>query len=68
MPYAIRSALWFWTKYKPYRADSNRGYDDVESITREVSLLSISADGNGVRQGILIIKINLWIVICYVQI
>ena len=24
--------------------------------------------GNGVRQGILIIKINLWIVICYVQI
>lgn len=37
MPYAIRSALWFWIKYKPYRADKGKGYDDVENISRIVN-------------------------------
>lgn len=37
MPYAIRSALWFWMKYKPYNADTGGGYDDVENVTRAVN-------------------------------
>lgn len=37
MPYAIRSALWFWIKYKPYRADTGNGYADVASVTRIVN-------------------------------
>lgn len=37
MPYAIRSALWFWIKKKPYTADSGRGYDDVKGVTKIVN-------------------------------
>lgn len=37
MPYAIRSALWFWIKYKPYNADTGKGYDDVKAVTRIVN-------------------------------
>ncbi|VEA64676.1 Predicted chitinase [Serratia plymuthica] len=37
MPYAIRSALWFWTKYKPYNADRGKGYDDVAGVTSVVN-------------------------------
>ncbi len=37
MPYAIRSALWFWVKYKPYNADTGGGYDDVENVTIAVN-------------------------------
>ncbi|WP_336215298.1 glycoside hydrolase family 19 protein [Enterobacter sp. P82] len=37
MPYAIRSALWFWIKYKPYNADKGRGYDDVADVTSVVN-------------------------------
>ncbi|EPR9139525.1 glycoside hydrolase family 19 protein [Cronobacter sakazakii] len=37
MPYAIRSAIWFWIKYKPYIADSGKGYDDVAGVTRMVN-------------------------------
>lgn len=37
MPYAIRSALWFWVKYKPYNADKGMGYDDVVGVTRVVN-------------------------------
>lgn len=37
MPYAIRSALWFWVSAKPYTADRGGGYDDVASITRIVN-------------------------------
>lgn len=33
MPYAIRSALWFWVTAKPYIADRGRGYDDVIAVT-----------------------------------
>lgn len=37
MPYAIRSALWFWVKYKPYNADKGRGFADVPDVTRVVN-------------------------------
>lgn len=37
MPYAIQSALWFWIKYKPYRADQGRGYNDVPAVTLVVN-------------------------------
>lgn len=37
MPYAIRSALWFWVKYKPYNADKGRGLSDVADVTRVVN-------------------------------
>ncbi|MDA5545671.1 hypothetical protein PGS62_17210 [Yersinia rochesterensis] len=37
MPYAIRSALWFWVTAKPYIADRGRGYDDVIAVTLVVN-------------------------------
>lgn len=37
MPYAIRSALWFWVTAKPYTADRGRGYDDVIAVTLVVN-------------------------------
>lgn len=37
MPYAIRSALWFWIKYKPYNIEKGRGYDDVADVTSVVN-------------------------------
>ncbi|EOL9069307.1 hypothetical protein ACOZ12_001212 [Cronobacter turicensis] len=37
MPSAIRSAIWFWVKYKPYMADLGKGYDDVAGVTRMVN-------------------------------
>jgi predicted chitinase len=37
MPYAIHSALWYWIKYKPYNADTGRGYDDVADVTKIVN-------------------------------
>ncbi|MCU6243904.1 glycoside hydrolase family 19 protein [Enterobacter asburiae] len=37
MPYAIRTALWFWINAKPYEADKGRGYDDVAAVTSIVN-------------------------------
>lgn len=37
MTYAIRRALWFWIKYKPYNIEKGRGYDDVADVTRVVN-------------------------------
>ncbi|MEN5017993.1 hypothetical protein ABEH87_16780 [Erwinia sp. Eh17-17] len=37
MPYAIRSAIWYWLKYKPYSEDKGRGYEDVGDVTRIVN-------------------------------
>ena len=36
-PNAIRSALWFWIKYKPYNADLGNDYIDVKNVTRLVN-------------------------------
>ncbi|MGO2441562.1 MAG: glycoside hydrolase family 19 protein [Serratia proteamaculans] len=37
MPYAIRSAIWFWLHYEVYSRDHGHGYDDVASVTRRVN-------------------------------
>ncbi|GAA4499101.1 hypothetical protein GCM10023095_18680 [Pseudaeromonas paramecii] len=37
MPYAIRSALWFWSSHHIYSADHNNGYNDVLGVTRVVN-------------------------------
>lgn len=37
MPYAIRSALWFWLRYKVYSLDQGNGYSDVVAVTKRVN-------------------------------
>ncbi|MCX0501615.1 hypothetical protein D3M71_21075 [Erwinia billingiae] len=37
MPYAIRSALWFWISARVYTGDSGRGYEDVADVTAIVN-------------------------------
>ncbi len=37
MPYAIRSALWFWVSAKPYIVDTGKGYDEVAAVTQIVN-------------------------------
>ena len=37
MPYAIRSALWFWITFRPFTADTGAGYDDVAGVTSVVN-------------------------------
>lgn len=37
MPYAIRSAIWFWLHYKVYSRDLGHGYADVASVTKRVN-------------------------------
>ncbi|MCM7676550.1 hypothetical protein M8S51_20095 [Enterobacter chengduensis] len=37
MPYAIRSAIWFWLHYEVYSRDQGNGFDDVISVTRRVN-------------------------------
>lgn len=37
MPYAIRSAIWFWLHYEVYSRDQGHGYDDVASVTKRVN-------------------------------
>lgn len=37
MPYAIRSAIWYWLKYKPYLEDKKRGSEDVADVTKIVN-------------------------------
>lgn len=44
MPTAIRSALWFWLKYKVYLSDNNNGFSDVPSVTRRVNGGSVGLD------------------------
>ena len=44
MPTAIRSALWFWFKYKVYLCDNNNGFSDVPSVTKRVNGGSVGLD------------------------
>ncbi|GAB1108666.1 glycoside hydrolase family 19 protein [Aeromonas caviae] len=44
MPTAIRSALWFWFKYKVYLSDNNNGFSDVPSVARRVNGGSVGLD------------------------
>ncbi|MBV7413181.1 hypothetical protein [Aeromonas sp. sif2433] len=44
MPTAIRSALWFWFKYKVYLCDKNNGFSDVPSVTKRVNGGSVGLD------------------------
>lgn len=37
MPYAIRSALWFWLHYEVYSLDKGNGYNDVVAVTKRVN-------------------------------
>lgn len=37
MPYAIRSALWFWLHYEVYSLDKGNGYSDVVAVTKRVN-------------------------------
>ncbi|EPL9887859.1 glycoside hydrolase family 19 protein [Klebsiella pneumoniae] len=37
MPYAIRSALWFWLHYEVYSLDQGNGYSDVVAVTKRVN-------------------------------
>ncbi|KLR34504.1 glycoside hydrolase family 19 protein [Enterobacter kobei] len=37
MPYAIRSALWFWLHYEVYSLDEGNGYSDVVAVTKRVN-------------------------------
>ncbi|MEW5291992.1 hypothetical protein ABW286_22915, partial [Erwinia papayae] len=37
MPYAIRSALWFWLHYEAYTADHCNGLADVKKMTKRVN-------------------------------
>lgn len=37
MPYAIRSALWFWLHYEVYTADHGNGLADVKKVTEKVN-------------------------------
>lgn len=37
MPTAIRSALWFWLKYKVYLRDNGNGLSDVPGVTKRVN-------------------------------
>ncbi|MFZ4146835.1 glycoside hydrolase family 19 protein [Enterobacter ludwigii] len=37
MPYAIRSALWFWLHYEVYSLDKGNGYSDVVAVTKIVN-------------------------------
>ncbi|EOW6644722.1 glycoside hydrolase family 19 protein [Cronobacter muytjensii] len=37
MPYAIRSALWFWLHYEVYLLDQGNGYSDVVAVTKRVN-------------------------------
>ncbi|MCX8960194.1 hypothetical protein EHW66_19870 [Erwinia psidii] len=37
MPYAIRSALWFWLHYEVYTADHGNGLVDVRKVTKKVN-------------------------------
>lgn len=37
MPYAIRSAIWFWLHYEVYTRDQGHGYADVASVTTRVN-------------------------------
>src|SRR5471030_1963681 len=37
MPYAIRSAIWFWLHYKVYTYDHGNGYIDVVAVTKRVN-------------------------------
>ena len=37
MPYAIRSAVWFWLYRRVYSYDEGNGYDDVETVSRIVN-------------------------------
>ncbi|WP_230979167.1 glycoside hydrolase family 19 protein, partial [Intestinirhabdus alba] len=37
MPFAIRSALWFWLHYEVYSFDHGEGYSDVADVTNRVN-------------------------------
>lgn len=37
MPYAIRSALWFWLHYEVYSLDKGNGFSDVVAVTKRVN-------------------------------
>ncbi|WP_061709050.1 glycoside hydrolase family 19 protein [Pseudenterobacter timonensis] len=37
MPYAIRSALWFWLHYEVYSLDQGNGFSDVVAVTKRVN-------------------------------
>ncbi|WP_241673527.1 glycoside hydrolase family 19 protein [Ewingella americana] len=37
MPYAIRSAIWFWLHYTVYAYDLGNGYSDVVAVTKRVN-------------------------------
>ncbi|WP_368747956.1 hypothetical protein [Enterobacter cancerogenus] len=37
MPYATRSALWFWLHYEVYSLDKGNGYSDVVAVTKRVN-------------------------------
>ncbi len=37
MPFAIRSALWFWLHYEVYSHDHGKGYSDVAGVTNRVN-------------------------------
>ncbi|MBL0455614.1 hypothetical protein JD499_00015 [Aeromonas enteropelogenes] len=44
MPTAIRSALWFWFKYKVYLCDNGNGFGDVPTVTKRVNGGSVGLD------------------------
>jgi len=37
MPYAIRSAIWFWLHYTVYLYDHGNGFIDVVAVTKRVN-------------------------------